>query len=224
MGRIAHDLDHGLDPPHVVGQAVAADLELHVRVAEVEIAPHLVLQGSHVLARIVVAARGIDPDRLVRLPAPVAVGEQAPERLLLDLRHGIPDRHVDHAHRHRALAMAAGLLVAQEHVPNRERIQVVVLPVDEPGGIGLHQPGDEALAQEAALGVAAVGVEAIANDRPAAPDHVGDHGHDRAVHLREVDIGVADLGADRDGLLADLDDLHGFPPRLGRACRTAVQG
>jgi hypothetical protein len=120
--------------------------------------------------------------------------------------------------------VAARLLVAHQHILNRKRIQVVVLPVHEPRRLGLHQPGDEALAQKAALAVAVVGVEPVAHDRPAAADNVGDYGHRRAVHLREVDIGVADLGADRDRLLPHLDNLHGSSNRPAGLAGWALRG
>jgi hypothetical protein len=51
----AHDLDDRLDAPDIVGERLAADLELHHRIAQVEIALHLVLQRLRVLAGIVVA-------------------------------------------------------------------------------------------------------------------------------------------------------------------------
>src|SRR5260370_3212644 len=58
------------------------------------------------------------------------------------------------------------------------------------------------------LGVAAVGVEAVAHHRLALDLEVGDDGHDRGRHLAEVDVGVGDVGADRRDDVADGDDTH----------------
>jgi hypothetical protein len=60
------------------------------------------------------------------------------------------------------------------------------------GRIGFQDARDEALAHQAALAVAAIRVEAVADDRLAVADHVGDHGHQAQRHLAEVDVGVAD--------------------------------
>ena len=81
-------------------------------VAAVEVALHLVLQAFEALAGIVVAAGGVDEDLAGRPAIAVALGQQAEQRLALDLGDGVPDRHVDRAHGDRALAMAARLLVA----------------------------------------------------------------------------------------------------------------
>ena len=164
-----------------------------------------------VLAGVVVAAGGVDEDLAVRLAVAVAVGQQLEQRLAFDLRDRIPDRHVDGADRHRALAVAARLLVGEHRVPDLVRVEVVAAwrpPASR--GVGFQQARDEALAHQLALAVAAVGVEAVADHRLAVADHVGDDGHEAQRHLAEVDVGVADGRADGDGLLADFDDLHGW--------------
>src|SRR5450830_993654 len=62
------------------------------------------------------------------------------------------------------------------------------------------------------LAGSAVGIEAVADHRLAIADDVGDHCHQAQRHLAEVDIGVADGGADRDGFFADFNDAHGSSP------------
>ena len=126
----AHDLDHRLDAPQVVVERFAADLHLDDGVAEVEIALHLVLQRLHVLARVVVAAGRVDEDAVVGPAAVVALGEHAVERLLFDLGDRVPDRHVEHADRDRALAVPARLLVRHHARPDLVRIEVVPAVVE----------------------------------------------------------------------------------------------
>jgi len=186
----------------------AADLFLHHRVAAVDVALHLVLQLLVVLPRVVVAAGGVDKDLAPGLAVAVAFRQQLEQRLALDLGHGVPDGHVDGADRHRALAVAARLLVPEHGGPDRVRVEVLAAGVDQVVGGRLEDVRNEALAHHAALAVAAVRVEAVAHHRLAIADDVGDDGHEAEVHLAKVDIGVADGGADGDGLLTNLDDLQ----------------
>ena len=64
-------------------------------------------------------------------------------------------------------------------------------------GSASRMRGGEALADQAALAVAAVGVEAVADDRLAVAHDVGDHGDEARGHLAEIDVGVADRRGDR---------------------------
>ena len=50
----------------------------------------------------------------------------------------------------------------------------------------------------------------------AVADLVGDDGDEAGRHLGEVDIGVADRGADGPGDFADVDDAHGAQGLLVR--------
>ena len=131
-----------------------------------------------------------------------------------DLGDGIPHRHVERADGDRALAMAARLLVAHHRVPDGSGIEIVVRAVDQAGRVGGAQPRQEALAQQRALRIAAVRVEAESHHRAPVAHHVGDQRHHRAGHLREIDDGVGDRRRDGDGLLADVDDAHANPCRL----------
>ena len=145
--------DHGqhrLDALEVGREIGAAHLHLYGRVAEVEIAPHLVLELGQVLAGIVVATGGIDPGGLVRAAAVVAIGEQAPERHALGLRDRVPERHVEDADRDRALAVPAGLLVAHHLRPGLRGIDQAAGVLDLLG-LGGQQARDEALAQQPLL-------------------------------------------------------------------------
>ena len=75
-------------------------------------------------------------------------------------------------------------------------------------GAAVEQRGREALADQAPLSVAAVGIEAVADDRLAIADDVGDHGNQTERHLREVDEGIGDGRGDRSGALPDVDNAH----------------
>ena len=114
-----------------VAEIGAADLHLHHPVALVLVAAHLGVQAFKLLAGVVVAAARIDQDSLVRLTAVEALGQQLPQRFAGDLRHGIPYRHVEPARRVRAVAVAARLLIGHEAFPDRERVQVAGLLVNE---------------------------------------------------------------------------------------------
>ena len=139
----------------------------------------------------------------------LALGQQAEQGLAGDLGRGVPDRHVESAHRHRTLAVAAGLLVLHHRGPDLVRIKVIAALVEQALGSGLQDAVAEALADQATLAVAAVRVEAVADDATPVANHVGHHGNQARGHLREVDIGVADRRCDRLGDFADVDDAHG---------------
>jgi hypothetical protein len=81
--------------------------------------------------------------------------------------------------------MAAGLLVAHQRAPDAVGIEIVAGVVEQRRGIGFPQAGHEALANEAALAVTAVGVESIADDGPALADGVGYDGDQRQVILEK---------------------------------------
>lgn len=202
----------GVDAAQVLVERGAADLLLDDGVAAVDVAAHLVLELLVVLPGVVVAARGVDEDPAVGLAIAVAVGEQLEQGLAFDLRDGVPDGHVDGADRHRTLAVAAGLLVREHRVPHLVRIEVPARGVDQRVGGGFQQARDEAFAHQRALAVAAVGIEAVADDGLAVADHIGDHRDEAQRHLAKVDVRVADRAGDGDGLLSNLDDLHGGSP------------
>ncbi len=187
----------------------AANLLLHDRVAAVEIAAHFVFQLPVVLARVVVTARRVHENLAVRLTITVTVSQQLEQRLAFDLCYRIPDRHVDGADRDRPLTMAARLFVLEHGRPDLVRIEVVARVVDERGGIGFDDARDKALAHQLALAVTAVGIEAVTHNRLAVPDHIGHHGDETQRHLAEINVGIADGGADRNGQFADFNDSHG---------------
>src|SRR5712692_4522091 len=209
QGRpLAYDLQGGVDAAEVLVEARSADLQLHHRIAAVQVALHLALELRVVLARVVVAARRIDEDRLVHAAVAVALRQEPVERLAGDLRHRVPHRHVQGAHRDRPLSVPARLLVAHRAVPDAPRVEVLGGLVHERARIRLQHARNEALPQERALAVAAVGVEAVADHRPAVAHRVRHHRDRREGHLAEVDHRVPDRRSDRERLLADGDDLH----------------
>ena len=69
--------------------------------------------------------------------------------------------------------------------PDFGGIEIVVFLVDQHFWLGLENPRAESLPDEATLTVAAIGVEAVTDDRYAVPDNVGDHGHHRTGHFRQ---------------------------------------
>jgi hypothetical protein len=77
--------------------------------------------------------------------------------------------------------------------------------------VGGENARDEARAHLRAAGVAAGGIEREADHRPPVALHVGDHRDDRGGHLGEIEARVAQIRAQRNGFLSDIDDAHGFP-------------
>ena len=75
--------------------------------------------------------------------------------------------------------------------------------------IGLLEPRRKPLADQPALPVAAVGIEAVANHALAVALKVGDDGNKTRRHLGEIDIGIADRRGDRLCHFADVDDTDG---------------
>nr|GEU28409.1 hypothetical protein [Tanacetum cinerariifolium] len=219
---ILQHAQHGIDAAQVFVEVGAADFLFHHRVAAVDVAAHLVLELVMVLARIVIPAGRVHENLAVGLAVAVAVGQQLEQRLACDLGHGIPDRHVDGADGHRALAVAARLFVGEHAVPDLVRIEVGAGVVDQAGGIGFQDARNEPLAHQRALAVAAVGVEAVADYRLAVADDVGHHGDQAQCHFAEIDVGVADGGTDRYGFFADLNDFHEASPvkHVGHGART----
>ncbi|MNJ64089.1 hypothetical protein D3C77_600290 [compost metagenome] len=109
-----------------------------------------------VLAGVVIPTRRINKHAAVGLAVAVAVGQQLEQRLAFDLCDRIPHRHVDGADRHRALAMAARLLVREHGVPDLVRVQVLARRVHQRLGIRLHHARNEAFAHQLALAVSAI--------------------------------------------------------------------
>ncbi len=190
------------------GERRAADLHLDDIVAAIEIAAHFAAQRRQILAGIIIAAGGIDEHARVGGPA-VALGEQAEQRLAGDLRHRVPHRHVDGADRDRALAMAARLFVRHHRRPDLVGIEIVAGRIEQRFRIGLDQTRRETLADQPALPVAAIRIEAV-TDHPLAVAHdIGDDGDEARRHPGEIDIGVADGRGDRFCDLSDVDDADG---------------
>ena len=207
-GAVAvEDLEDGLDSLEILGEVGAADLHLHHGVAHVEEPAHLVLEVRQALARRVVAAGGVDEHRVIGLPVAVAVGEIAVERLAGDLGGQVEQRHVQHADRDRAFAVAAGLLVGHHDRPRPGRVQVACL-VEQALRGGGEEAGNRAAAQDLPGAVAPVGVEAVTDDRLAVDDDVADDRDDGTVHRTEVDPCVADRRTDGDDAFVNGENLH----------------
>ena len=185
----------------------AADLHLHHGVAAIEIAAHLGAQRRIILARIVIAARCIDEHARIG-GDPVPLGQQPEQRLAGDLRHRVPHRHVDRADRHRAVAMPARLLVGHHAGPDAIRIEILPGRIQQRSRIGLQDARGEAFADQAALAVATIGIEPVADHAPPVALHIGHHRDQARCHLGEIDIRVADRRTDRLGDLTHVGDAH----------------
>jgi hypothetical protein len=155
------------------------------------------------------------------LASALAFGEQAEERLAGDLGRRVPHRHVERSDGDRPLAVASRLLVRHHGGPDPVRIEIVAALVEKALGSRLQDAVAEALADEAALAVASVRVEAVADDAPPVAHDVRDDRHEARGHLREIDVGVPDRRGDRLGDLANVDDAHvGVSLCRGRAVGT----
>ncbi len=203
----AEQRQNRLDPCEVLVQGGAADLHLDLRVAHVEIAPHLGDEAVRALIGVVVAAGGIDRNVPLRCGVAGVFGDHRPERHVADLGRGIPGGDLKRRHRHRALAVAAGFFVPHHQAADGAGVERDA--VRRRVALGrLQHPRPEALADHGALGVAAVGIEAEAHHRFSAAHDVRDD-RDRAHgHLAEVDDGVAHRRAHGHGDVANLDDPH----------------
>jgi len=91
----------------------------------------------------------------------VTLGEQSKQRLARDLGDRVPHRHIDGADRHRALAVTAGLFVRHQRRPDPVRIEIVAGVIEQHLRIGFHEARREALADQSALPVTAVRIEAV---------------------------------------------------------------
>jgi len=89
------------------------------------------------------------------------------------------------------------------------RVEIVAAGVAQALRRRIEETRDEALPQQTALAVAAVGGEAVADDLLAVAHDVGEHGDDTDGHLGEIDIGVGDGGSDGSRAFPDIDDAHG---------------
>ncbi len=208
-GALRQYVEHRLDPLQVGGEGRAADLHLHVAVAHLEVLPHLVGQLGLVVRAAVVAARGVDRDRLaLRGAGPEAVAQRAVQRLTGRLGREVPHRHVQRPDRDRPVAVTAGLLVAHHHVGDRDRVDQAGVGVEELRLRIRVEPGQQPPGEQLGLGVAAVGVEAVADNRLTVDDGVAGDRHHRHRHLGEVDDGVADAGVERDLGDSDVGDAH----------------
>ena len=100
-------------------------------------AAHLVLQILRGLARRIPAAADIAEHFVGDLAAVVALGEHAVQRLVGDLGDRVPHRDLDGADADRALAVAAGFLVAHHRGENFFRREIVAGVVEQRLRVGL---------------------------------------------------------------------------------------
>ena len=105
--------------------------------------------------------------------------------------------------------MAARFLVRHQRRPDLVRIEIVAVLVKQRLRIGFHQPRRETLADQSALPVAAIGIEAVSDHALAVAHDIGDDGNEARRHLREIDIGVANGRGDRLCNLSDIDNADG---------------
>ena len=208
------DREDRLDSAHVIVDVQPADLGLHQGIALVEIAAHFVLQTLRRLAGRVPPATDIAENIVGYRAVAIAVGNQPMERHGFDLRHRIPERHLDGADTHRALQIA-GRLLAEHHGPQHcIRIEVAPRFVHQTVRVPAQNPGNEPVPHLRAAGITPRGVESESGYRRAVPDDVGDHRDDRRRHVVERERRVADIHIQLDRLLANFSDAHASTPSL----------
>jgi hypothetical protein len=108
------------------------------------------------------------------------------------------------------------------------RIEIGAFVVEQALRIGLDDTIAEAFPDQAALTIAAVRIEAVANDATPVAHDIRHDSDEARRHLRKVDVGVPDRRGDRLGDFNDIDNSHGLflpcgsdvrPPRSFRLCR-----
>src|SRR6266849_6474311 len=113
------------DPADILRQRGGADLDLHVREAEVRQAAYFLRQSWRIIGRIMVTATGVDAHAAC-FARSIAdeLCQQTIERDLGDFRRGIPERHVKRTDGDAALAVAARLLAFHHYRPGPEGVEV----------------------------------------------------------------------------------------------------
>ncbi|WP_432415562.1 hypothetical protein ACRHM7_04865 [Chromohalobacter israelensis] len=100
------------------------------------------------------------------------------------------------------------LLVGHHRRPDLERIEIAATVIEQRRRVRFLQTGQETLLQQAALGIASVRIEAVAHDLPAIDLGIGVDRQDGDIHLGKRDIGVGDIGSDRNPRLLDVGNSH----------------
>ena len=88
--------------------------------------------------------------------------------------------------------MTSWLLVLEHRGPDLVGIQVFVGRIEQRFGFRLQHAVTNALANETTLPISTVGVESVADDRPAVARDIGDNGDQAQRHLRKIDVRIAD--------------------------------
>lgn len=130
----------------------------------------------------------------------------------------VPERHVQGPGGHGPITVPAWLLVRQEDLSGADRVDDTGIWVSKPLRGGLESR-EEAFGEDAGLSVAAVRVEAVADEPLPVHDDVADGSHHRYRHRGEVDDRVAHPRSDRGLGDLDLGDAHPhlIPASCGRA-------
>src|SRR5579871_895595 len=108
--------------------------------------------------RIKISPGRIDVDCARRCPG-LTLGNMPVERDIGDLGSGIPQGHVECAHRYAPLAVPARLLARHHHPPGAEWVDVRAGLIDKIGARSLQEPRCEALLDQALLTISANGRE-----------------------------------------------------------------
>ena len=173
--RVLFDFSkHCLNARAILRNIRPANLHLYDRVSPVEIRPHLRAQSIEILAGIVVSSGCIHKHARVCLQSP-ALRKEAKQRFARDLCHCIPYRHVNCSDGYGAFAMSTGLLIAHQRSPNAIWIDIVLRIIQHRLGIGLMHAWSETLPDQAALTVAPIRVEPIANYGSAVTHNIRNH-------------------------------------------------
>ena len=145
-----------------------------------------------------------DYDRVFYLEASMSLSSM----FAAGIAQGLPEARVWAFMGDGAFAMPARLFVTQHRGAEARGVEIVAGRVLLLLRCQLEDARRQAGEDDLALRVAPVRIETVADDRSAAPHHIGDDGHRAHRHLAEIDDGIAHRGAHGDALVANLGDAH----------------
>jgi hypothetical protein len=104
--------------------------------------------------------------------------------------------------------VTARLLVRHQGRPEFIGVEIVTALVEQRLRVGFQQTRREALADQPALPIAAIRVEAVTHHGLAVAHDIGNDGDKARRHLREIDVGVSNWRGDRLRNFADVEDTN----------------
>src|SRR5256885_6595135 len=98
-------------------------------------------------------------------PPPQTICKKRIKRPAGDLRDYIPYRHIEDANRDRPFAVSSRLFIPHEDVPDLKRVEVAARLVEHSARVRRHKSRHKAVTQGSTRRIAAIRVEAEADDR-----------------------------------------------------------